>query len=110
MTITQGILDIVLDNAAKSGATKVNEVNIIVGSLSQVVPDCVQFYFEIMTKDTPAAGAVLNVKTIEAKARCRACHHEFAAEDMVMKCPRCGDLFSELLTGRELSVESIDID
>jgi len=110
MTITQSIMDIVLENAAANGAARVNSVNVVVGSLAQVVPDCVEFYFEIMAKDTIAAGAALNIKVIEARARCRACGHEFSAEDMIMKCPKCGDVFSEMLTGRELSVESIDID
>ncbi len=110
MTITQGILDIALDSAKKSGASKVNEVNLTIGSLSQVVPDCVAFYFEIMTKDTIAEGAKLNINFIEAKAKCASCGNEFAAEDMIMKCPACGDILGELITGRELAVDSIDID
>jgi len=110
MTITQGIMDIVLENARDNGAKRVNSVNLVIGSLSQVVPDCVEFYFDIMTKDTIAAGAALHIELVPARARCRACGHEFPAEDMVMTCPKCGDIFGKLLAGRELAVESIDID
>lgn len=110
MTITQGIIDIALDSAKKADATKINAVNLTVGTLSQVVPDCVAFYFEIMTKDTIAEGAKLNITTIEARAKCQACGNEFPAEDMIMRCPACGDILGELLTGRELAVDSIDVD
>ncbi len=110
MTITQGILDIVLDTAEKSNAKKVNQVNLVVGSLAQVVPDCVTLYFEVMAKDTVAEGAKLNITMIEAKAKCTKCGTIFAAEDMSVKCPSCGDILGQMISGRELSVESIDID
>ncbi|MFA5867898.1 MAG: hydrogenase maturation nickel metallochaperone HypA [Actinomycetota bacterium] len=110
MAITQGILDIVLDTAEKSQAKKVNSVNLIVGSLSQVVPDCVISYFEVMAKETIAEGAQLNIQMIEAKAKCTNCGTIFAAEDMSVKCPNCGDILGQMISGRELSVESIDID
>lgn len=110
MTITQGILDIVLDTAEKNKAKKVSSVTLVVGSLSQVVPDCVAFYFEIMTKDTIAEGAELIVKDVPAKAKCSKCGIFFEAEDMSLKCPECGELLGKLISGRELSVESIDID
>ncbi len=110
MAITQGILDIVLDTAEKSHAKKVNSVNLIIGSLSQVVPDCVTSYFEIMAKDTVAEGAQLNIRMIEAQAECMKCGTIFTAQDMSVKCPKCGDLLGRMISGRELSVESIDID
>ena len=108
--ITQGILDIVFKAAEDAGAKKINEVNLTIGSLSQVVPDSIEFYFEIMTKDTIADGVRLSIDMIPALAKCRACGNEFGAEDMILTCPECGDYFSELITGRELAVESIDID
>ena len=108
--ITQGILDIVFEAAKKNGAKKINEITLTIGSLSQIVPDSVEFYFEILTKDTIADGVKLTIDLVPARARCRACGNEFEAEDMIMKCPKCGDFFSELIAGRELAVESIDID
>ncbi len=110
MAITQGILDIVLDSAKTSNAKKVTSVTLVVGSLSQVVPDCVSFYFEIMTKDTIAEGAEFIVKEVPAKAECTKCGTVFEAEDMSLKCPECGEIFGKLISGRELSVESINID
>lgn len=103
-------MDIVLDTAKKSNAVKVNSVTLVVGSLAQVVPECVTLYFEIMTKDTIAEGAELIIQPIEARAKCAKCGNVFAAEDMIMKCPECGDILGKLISGRELSVESIDID
>lgn len=108
--ITQGILDIVFKAAEESGAKKINEVTLTIGSLSQIVPDSVEFYFEILTKNTIADGVKLTIDMIPARARCRSCGHEFDADYMILTCPKCGDLFGELIAGRELAVESIDID
>jgi hydrogenase nickel incorporation protein HypA/HybF len=110
MAITQNILDIVLDTAKQSNAKKVSSVTLVVGSLAQVVPDCVSFYFELMSKDTIAEGAEFIVKDVPAKAECAKCGTVFEAEDMSLKCPECGELFGKLISGRELSVESIDVD
>jgi hydrogenase nickel incorporation protein HypA/HybF len=110
MTITQSIMDIVLDTAKEKDAKKVTSVTLVVGSLSQVVPDCVAFYFEIMTKDTIAEGAEFIVKEVPATAECAKCGTVFEAEDMSLQCTKCGELFGKLISGRELSVESIDID
>lgn len=110
MAITQNILDIVLDTAEKSKAKKVSSVTLVVGSLSQVVPDCVSFYFELMSKDTIAEGAEFIVKDVPARAECSKCGTVFEAEDMSLQCPECGELFGKLISGRELSIESIDID
>jgi hydrogenase nickel incorporation protein HypA/HybF len=108
--ITQGILDIAFKAAEDAGATKINEVVLTIGTLSQIVPDSIEFYFEILTKDTIADGVKLTINMIPAMAKCRACGNEFNADDMVMKCPKCGDFFSELIAGRELAVDYIDID
>lgn len=110
MTVTQGIMDIVLKTARDNNASKVKAVNLTVGTLAQVVPDCVAFYFEILTKDTVAEGAALNIETVQARARCSGCGHEFEADDMLLKCPQCGDVLGKLISGRELAVTSIDID
>ena len=110
MTVTQGIMDIVLKTARDNNASKVKAVNLTVGTLAQVVPDCVAFYFEILTKDTVVEGAVLNIKTVQARAKCSGCGHEFEADDMLLKCPQCGDVLGKLISGRELAVTSIDID
>lgn len=110
LSITQNIIDIVLDQAKESGAKKVNQVNLEIGELTQVVGDCVAFYFEQITKDTVAEGAKLNIKNIPTKAKCGKCSHTFNPDGLDLTCPECDFIYSEIFEGRELAVTSIDID
>lgn len=53
LSITQSMLDIVLDQAKTADAKKVTKINLVIGELSGVVSDCVQFYFDFLKRVTP---------------------------------------------------------
>lgn len=110
MGITESILSIVLDTAKKNGAKKVKEVNLQIGNLTNVVSECVEFYFDIISKDTIAEGAKLNIERIPVKVKCSQCGNVFSPKDMVFFCPKCKDMGTEIISGKELAVSSIEID
>lgn len=110
MGITESILSIVLDNAKKNGAKKVKEVNLQIGDMTNVVSECVEFYFDIISKDTIAEGAKLNIERIPVKVKCSQCGNAFQPEDMVFFCPKCHGIAAEIISGKELAVSSIEID
>ena len=108
--ITQNILNIVLDKAEASRAKKVTRVNLVVGDLSGVERDCVQFYFDFLKKDNVAESATLDFKLVPAQLRCRDCLAEFSPQDSYWICPSCQGYNVEIIAGRECYVESIDIE
>lgn len=111
MSITQSVLDIVLEQARQNGAEKVTGVRLRFGELTAVVPDCVAFYFEQMTPGTLAEGAKLDVEMVPLVRRCGQCGEEFEAPDELdMTCPKCGNMFTETISGREMEVASIEIE
>ena len=57
--ITENIMDIALDKAKEAQASKISRINLVVGELSGFVSDCIEFYFEFLSKDTIAQGAKL---------------------------------------------------
>jgi hydrogenase nickel incorporation protein HypA/HybF len=110
LAITQGLIDLVLEHAKKAGATKVLKINVIAGELSGFVDECMQFYYEQMSKDTIAEGAKLEFKRVPTQGRCRDCGHEFIIEDLNWICPQCQSNNIQLIKGMELFVESIEVD
>ena len=88
---------------------RVEKVHVNVGKLSAVVPDSLTFCFGFATRETPLEGARLVIREIPAKARCRVCSHEWAIDGFVFACPDCGGGDMEIVSGRELDVESIEI-
>ena len=84
-------------------------VNVKIGKLSAVVTDSLRFCFEVVTRETPLEGAELAVHEIPVTARCTDCRYEWTIENPVFACSRCNSGAVELLTGRELDIESIEI-
>jgi hydrogenase nickel incorporation protein HypA/HybF len=91
-------------------AARVARVNLKVGRLSAVVTDSLRFCFEIVIKDTPLDGAELAIEEIPVRARCSDCRHEWSIERPVFVCPNCNSGAVELLSGRELDIDSIEIE
>ena len=110
LAVTQGMLSIALEHAAKAGATKITHINLVVGEISGIVDDSVQFYFDFVSKDTTAEGATLNFDRVPARFRCHACGAVFSPENRQWTCPQCGELSVEIVAGREFYVDSIEVE
>ncbi|HIE18014.1 MAG TPA: hydrogenase maturation nickel metallochaperone HypA [Dehalococcoidia bacterium] len=110
LTITQNILDIVLKEAKAARANKVTRINLVIGELSGVVGDCVQFYFEFLKKGSAAEEATVNFTLVPAELRCRHCLASFNPRDSIWVCPDCGSASLEVVSGRDCYVESIEVE
>lgn len=108
--ITKGILDIALRTAAERKATKVRGIRLKIGAWSSIDPECINFYFEAIASGTPAEGADIHVETIPLTAKCTACGSPFEPEDLVFRCPGCGSADVEIASGREMYVESVEVE
>ena len=110
MGITQGILEASFDAAEKAGATRITEIRITVGELTEIQEFALDFAFQALTPDTMAEGATLVVTTVTPSSRCRECGLEYEHDRFQMLCPDCGSFNVEPLTGRELRIDSIEAD
>jgi len=110
LAVTQSILDIALRHAQKAEARRIVNINLVMGKLSSVVDDSVQFYWDMIAKDTLAEGAQLRFERIPTEMRCRDCGHTFAPDDNTFECPNCQSGRVQITKGEELRVESIDIE
>jgi len=109
LSITQSILSIALEKAEAARASKVTRINLTIGELSGIVDECVQFYFELLSKDTMAAEASLCFDQPPTRLRCRNCDTTFAPDNLDWTCPDCHEQKVEIISGRECYVESIEV-
>jgi hydrogenase nickel incorporation protein HypA/HybF len=110
LAITQSMLDLVLEQAEKAEAKSVGKINLVIGEMTGVVDRAVQFYFDFLSKGTAAEGAALAFKVIPTTARCRNCHKEFELGEFDWTCPYCQSNNIEITGGKELFVESIEVE
>lgn len=111
MGIAEGILSSAVQGAENAGGTRINEVDVTIGVLTEVMEDALQFAWEAITPDTIAEGSALNVTMLDARTRCSDCGHEWVHDRYSgARCPACESYLVMLLAGRELKIDSIDID
>lgn len=110
LSVTQNILQIALRHAQQAGAVRIREINLVIGELSSIVDDSVQFYWDIISEGTIARGAVLNFARVPAKLRCRQCGHEFTLNREEYTCPICGSHSVTVVGGDEFYLDSIEVD
>jgi hydrogenase nickel incorporation protein HypA/HybF len=110
MGIAMQIIEIATDSIPDDMENvRVERVNLKVGKLAAVVPDSLRFCFDIIAKDTPLKGAELVIEEIDVVARCNDCHTEWTIIEPVFSCKKCKSGSIELLSGRELDIDSIEI-
>ena len=110
MGLVQNIFDIVLKTAQQNGISKVLRINIRAGQLRAIVPQQLQFCFEILSRESPIVeGAELVIETVPVKGKCKGCRHEFAVEEYRFVCPACEHEDIEVLQGMELLVSNIEV-
>jgi len=110
VSICESIIDILKEQAAKGGASKVTSVRLKIGEMAGVVEDSMRLAFEVVVKGTLADGAELIIDTVPLAARCRSCGREFRIAGYAFSCAHCGRPEIELVSGRELTIEEIDME
>jgi hydrogenase nickel incorporation protein HypA/HybF len=110
LSITQSMLEIVLKQAEQAHAKKVTQINLIIGEMTGIVSASVQFYLDILTKETIAAGARVSFTIVPSKAMCRNCQQPFELKEFDWTCPHCQGNIIDVTAGKELIVESIEVE
>ena len=111
LAATQGLLQIALDTAAGAGATRVLAIDVVIGELTSMVDDSVQFYFDALSRGTPAAGARLHFRREPAIASCAACGHVADVRPPLAPCcTACGAAALTVSGGQAFYVDSIEVD
>ncbi len=112
LSVTESILKIVLKHAEENGAEKVLTIGLKIGELSELVGECIQHYFDYLSKGTIAEGAVLEIERAPIVFDCTECKHTFQASFSDTKdftCPECHGAKVTLVSGREFYIKDITI-
>lgn len=110
MGITQSILATAFEAAEERRATRIREIRVRVGELTEIVEVALQFAFESLTPGTLAEGGTLVVETVSPRSRCTLCGTEFDHGRFDAMCPECENPFVEAIAGRELLITAIEVD
>jgi hydrogenase nickel incorporation protein HypA/HybF len=102
------MVDMALDVAEKNGGGRVVGMRLLLGDMTSIEAETLTFAFDVVSRGTRAEGCALQIVRIPTRLRCRACGAERSGE-LLDPCA-CGLPGGEVLGGRELRVDTIDVE
>lgn len=109
-SIVESLLTLALQKAEKANARKILGIHLVVGDYTGVVEDAVDFYFGFLGKDTIAAGAKITYTHVAGQLRCRDCDLLFPLQKRDFRCPKCDGRRMEIVGGRELYIDQMEVE
>ena len=111
MSIAVNIIDILKGEMEKHDACRLKGIKLKIGELTAIEPESLRFCFEALIEGTNMEGAALTIEEISLKGKCSTCHATFKLDRyFTTLCPRCGGKPGNLISGRELDIESMEIE
>lgn len=110
-----GIMTDVLDTALRvceeNGGKKVSKITLKVGLMSGIIPTYIQSFFDVISKDTKASGAKLEVLAEPAVFICRKCGQTTSYDALGPEyiCQSCGSQALRMTSGYSFQIVSVGI-
>lgn len=111
--IMTGVMDAVCSSAEEAGATSVTSISLSVGEMTECIHEALVFAFEALQELSEyrlCAHAQLNVNIVEPESVCLECGEHYKHDRFHVLCPACGSFATELIAGREMRIDSIEIE
>ncbi|MFU8826951.1 MAG: hydrogenase maturation nickel metallochaperone HypA [Brevefilum sp.] len=110
LSVTESVLEIACKHAQEAQAAKVTDIHLVIGRLSSIVDDSIQFYWNLISKDTLCEDAQLHFTRTPAELVCLDCQHQYQLANDLTPCPNCSSARIRVLSGDEFHLESIEIE
>ncbi len=109
MSLAEGILQIIEDQAAAQGFSKVKTVCLEIGQLSHVEPEALRFCFDAVMRDTQAEEATLKIVLLDGEGWCVDCEKTVAYQNRYDPCPHCSGFKVQVTRGEEMRVKELEV-
>lgn len=105
------IVGAALEHAALAGGSRVVAVRLAVGRLGGVDAEALISAYEVASRDTLLDGSRLEIRVLPVVIWCAVCLREVELDGVrSFRCPACGTAAGEIRQGKELEIESLEVD
>jgi len=109
LSIAHAVVSTVSD-ALPDAHTRVRAVRLRIGQLSGVVPQALEFAYDVAAQGTALADAVLVIERSPIVIDCPTCGHQTLADAHDFTCPTCHVPCGTVISGKELEIVDITLD
>jgi hydrogenase nickel incorporation protein HypA/HybF len=110
MSIAESVLQIIEDKARADGYARVRAVWLEIGQLAAVEKDSLRFCFDVVTRDSVARDARLEIIETAGQGWCMDCACNVAVTARYEPCPNCGSFQIEVTGGDEMRVKELEVE
>jgi len=110
MSLCESVLQILESEAKKQGFSKVKIVWLEIGRLSSVEPEAMLFSFDVVTRNSLAEGATLNIIDIPGNAWCMQCAKNVVVKQRYDECPECGSYQLQVTGGDDMKIKELEVE
>lgn len=106
LSIAEELLGIIVDNAQKAGVRRVSEVSLRIGDHSGILPESLEFAFEVLSHGQITDGARLRIERVPPLFTCAGCGNRVSKDEET--CGRCGGTEMRFEGGDQLELLSFE--
>lgn len=110
MSIAESVLQIIEDKAQTDGYASVKTVWLEIGQLAGVETESLRFCFDVVTRDSIASNARLEIIEIAGQGWCLECGRTVDVTARFEPCPNCGSFQIETTGGDEMRVKELEVE
>lgn len=110
LAVTENILNIAVQHARQANAMRVTSLHLVIGQLSSIVDDSVQFYWDMISAGTVCEGAQLHFERRPAMLRCLDCGQTYTLNRELTDCPNCHSARIKIVSGEEFFLDSMEVE
>ena len=110
MSLCEGILQILQDEAVAQSFRRVRMVCLDIGELAAVEVDALRFCFDVVCRDSLAEGAILRIERSPGRGWCMACGDSIAVASRLDACPVCGSHQVQVTGGDAMRIKELEVD
>jgi hydrogenase nickel incorporation protein HypA/HybF len=111
LSLANRLVAVAEETARQAGALRVTAVTLKVGALAGVAVDALRFAYDVAAADTLLAGSRLETRTVPVTVYCPRCAAEVELVSVQrFRCPVCDTPTGDVRGGRELEIESVEVE
>lgn len=109
-SIVESLLELIQEYVEKNNGKSVYKIELKVGKMSGVEPYLLQVAFDSLKEGTVAEKAQLTINIQDVVAMCNKCNKTFLLDDLNFSCPECKNSDIDVIDGKDIILQSIDIE
>ena len=110
MSLCEGILQLIEEQAKNQKFNSVTNVWLEIGDLAGVEIESLLFCFDVITRNSIAHGANLNIINLPGNAWCMTCSKTVGVKQRYDQCPDCGSYQLQITSGDQMRIKELEVE